>query len=163
MVGTRQDQTPQPSAGKQSPMPFRENLHRHCQHLPSALLAFSGCESKRGCAEGNGAGSVFLHQLLCEPASEAETEFPAWADMLSPLSNCSLAQGSRVLERDLAPSPPLHCLFPQPGSRRVHSFSSPASRPAVPRWLCLTPHISALSSLLSPSSSFKFSIFYPLP
>lgn len=124
------------------------------------FLAPSGCETKRGCVQGQGAGGVFLHQPLPEPASAAEGDFPARADMLSPLSNCSLAQGSPVPERELAPSPPSHCLFPQPSSRGAHSFSSLAPSPALPHQLCLVPRISVSSPLLSPSSSFRFSSFF---
>lgn len=125
--------------------------------LPGSTLGSSGSQgcTQRGFwpvgwAEGHGVGGAFLHQPLCEPVSVAEGDFPPWEDTLSPLSSCSLAQGSCVPEQELAPSPLLRCLFPQPGSRGAHNFSPPAPSPALPRCLCPTPCVSASSPFLSP-------------
>lgn len=86
----------------------------------------------------------------------AEGDFPGWADMLSPLSNCSLVH---VPEWELAPSPLSHCLFPQSSSHGAHGFSSPSRSPALSHWLCLALRISASSALPSPSYSFSFPFF----
>lgn len=163
-MGTRHDQTPRPSASKQSPMHLRENFHRYCQHLPFALSAFSRCESKRGCAEGHGAGSMFLHQLLREPASEAKRDFPAWADMLSPLSLIAALHRAPVSHNGIWLLP-LH--------RTVSSHSpAPTGLTVFPLQLaarlCLTGSVSPLTSQhcvisFPPPLPSDFLVFIPCP
>lgn len=112
------------------------------QVLPGSTLGSSGSQRcmqrgfwPLGWAEGHRAAGAFLTRALCEPVSVAEGDFPAREDTPSPLSNCSLAQGSRLPEQELAPSPLLHCLFPQPGSRGAPLFlsgSQPGSASPAP-------------------------------
>lgn len=140
------------SAGEQSPCTLEPQV------VPGSALGASaplGVPVEGQLCAGPQSRQGDLPQPLHNPASMAG-DFPGWADMLSPVSNCSLVP---VPEWELAPSPPLHCLFPQPSSHGAHGFSSPARSPALSHWLCLAPHIAASSALPPPSYSFRFSLF----
>lgn len=142
------------------PAPWRKSPQVLPQHLPSALLATSGCKSKGGCGEGHGAGGASLHRPPRQPASVAERDFPAQADTLSPLSNCSLCTGLACPRAGAGSFPSIALSLPTArlpwGSQLLPSGSQPGSAsPAL-------SHPSHLSVVSSPFPLLLIQVCLPL-